>query len=127
MKKSTKPAPRSTKKPAPFQKSKGPRPDSGKSTRPKTLGASKKTGAKFFEPDPKDANTVNSIRAKLEQLQQYKRILADDGLMPDAEDKELESDLIRQLIRIEKGLSPKRPPKPTRKAKLASKASKTPE
>lgn len=73
--------------------------------------------AKNFEPDPKDANTVQTIRAKLSQIQEYKKILAEDGLMPDAEDKEMESDLIRQLIRIEKGLTPKAPFKKKKKPK----------
>jgi hypothetical protein len=70
---------------------------------------------KFFEPDPKDANTVNSIREKLNQIREYKKILAEDGIPPDAEDKALESELIKQLIRIEKGLSPKSPSKKVKK------------
>lgn len=59
-----------------------------------------------FEPDPKDANTVNSIKAKLQEIREYKKILAQDGIKPDEDDKLRESNLIKQLIRIEKGLPP---------------------
>lgn len=74
-----------------------------------------------FEVDPKDANTVNAIRMKLDQLRQYKSLLAADGQAPDADDKELESELIRQLIRIEKGLPPKKSPQKSGRAKAKAK------
>lgn len=70
-----------------------------------------------FEVDPKDANTVNSIRAKLQEIREYKKILAQDGQLPDADDKERESNLIKQLIRIEKGLPPIKPAKKKKKKK----------
>jgi hypothetical protein len=84
---------------------------------------------KNFTPDPKDLNTVKALRSKLKQLQDYKRILAEDGLFPDAEDKEMESNIIKQLIRIEKGLSPTkkvtgRDPVAERKKKLKLHAEK---
>lgn len=70
-----------------------------------------------FEVDPKDANTVNAIRAKLQEIREYKKILAQDGQLPDADDKERESNLIKQLIRIEKGLPPIKPAKKKKKKK----------
>jgi len=77
----------------------------------------KRPPTKRFEPEPKDANTVNAIRAKLALMKQYKKLLAEDGLSPDTDDKELESELIKQLIRIEKGLPPKKAPKSKKRRK----------
>ena len=65
--------------------------------------------------DPEDANLVNSIKRRLAEIKEYKRILAEDGLKPDEDDKALESDLIVQLLRVEKGLPPKKKPKPKKK------------
>lgn len=45
------------------------------------------------------------IQKKLEQLREYKRLLAEEGLVPDREDKERESRLIQQLLGIEKDQS----------------------
>lgn len=75
-----------------------------------------------FEPDPKDKNTVDAIRAKLQEIREYKRILAQDGLKPDEADKQRESDLIKQLIRIEKGLPPTKPSEKTKKKLKKKKA-----
>lgn len=79
-----------------------------------------------FEPEPKDANIVNSIRARLQQIREYKKILAADGLKPDDDDKALESDLIVQLMRIEKGLPPKKPQKKKKKPKVTEKPASKP-
>ena len=77
--------------------------------------------------DPEDANLVNSIKRRLQEIREYKRILAEDGLRPDEDDKALESDLIVQLMRIEKGLPPKKKPKPKKKkAKVGEKKVKSP-
>ena len=70
-----------------------------------------------FEVDPKDANTVNSIQAKLQEIREYKKILAQDGQLPDEADKLRESNLIKQLIRIEKGLPPIKPVKKKKRKK----------
>jgi hypothetical protein len=45
---------------------------------------------------------IKSIRAKLQDLKEYKAILAEDGLKPDEEDKRRESELIVRLLRLEK-------------------------
>ncbi|MCX6116605.1 MAG: hypothetical protein NT027_03625 [Proteobacteria bacterium] len=74
-----------------------------------------------FVPDPKDANTVNALREKLRIIQEYKKLLAKDGLYADSDDKELESNLIKQLIRIEKGLSPTKPGEGRKKVKKKKK------
>ena len=44
-------------------------------------------------------------------MKAYKGILAEEGIFPDLEDKERESRLIVQLLRLEKGLSAKVPVK----------------
>ncbi len=75
---------------------------------PKLNRNARKARDKFI-PDPKDANTVNALREKLRIIQEYKKLLAKDGLFADSADKELESNIIKQLIRIEKGLSPTKP------------------
>jgi hypothetical protein len=45
---------------------------------------------------------IKAIRAKLQDLKEYKAILAEDGLKPDEEDKRRESELIVRLLRLEK-------------------------
>jgi len=45
---------------------------------------------------------IKSIRAKLQDLKEYKAILREDGLKPDEEDKRRESELIVRLLRLEK-------------------------
>jgi hypothetical protein len=45
---------------------------------------------------------IRSIRAKLQDLKEYKAILAEDGLKADEEDKRRESELIVRLLRLEK-------------------------
>ncbi len=70
------------------------------------LNRSARAARDKFEPEPKDRNTVNALREKLRIIQEYKKLLAKDGLYADQQDKELESSLIKQLIRIEKGLPP---------------------
>ncbi len=45
---------------------------------------------------------IKSIRAKLQDLKEYKAILTEDGLKPDEEDKRRESELIIRLLRLEK-------------------------
>lgn len=42
------------------------------------------------------------IQKKLEQIRDYKRLLAEEGLVPDRADKERESRLIQQLLGLEK-------------------------
>lgn len=68
-----------------------------------------------YEVDPKDANTVNALQAKLTEIREYKKLLARDGMFPDEADKKRESDIIIQLIRIEKGLPPIKPAKKPKK------------
>lgn len=45
---------------------------------------------------------IKAIRAKLQDMKEYKAILTEDGLKPDEEDKRRESELIIQLLRLEK-------------------------
>lgn len=47
---------------------------------------------------------IAQIREKLAQIRDYKKILEEDGLEPDRADKELESELIVKLLRLEKSL-----------------------
>jgi hypothetical protein len=47
---------------------------------------------------------IARIRSRLDEIRQYKRILAEEGLQPDRADKELESELIVRLLRLEKDL-----------------------
>ena len=50
----------------------------------------------------RDAALVNNIKAKLQQIRDYKAILAEDGLKPDDADKAKESALIQTLLKMEK-------------------------
>lgn len=50
----------------------------------------------------KELGEMDRIKRKLAEIRQYKQILAEDGLKPDAEDKARESELIVRLLRIEK-------------------------
>ena len=50
----------------------------------------------------RDAALVNNIKAKLQQIRDYKAILAEDGLKPDEADKAKESALIQRLLKMEK-------------------------
>jgi hypothetical protein len=50
----------------------------------------------------KELGEVTTIKRKLAEIREYKKILAEDGLKPDAEDKARESELIVRLLRIEK-------------------------
>jgi hypothetical protein len=52
---------------------------------------------------PKEAlEKIKTIRGKLQDMKEYKAILAEDGMKPDEEDKRRESELIIQLLRLEK-------------------------
>jgi hypothetical protein len=56
---------------------------------------------------------IEAIRKRLHEIRMYKRLIAQDGLEPDQEDKRLESELIVRLLRLEKSLTPApRPKKP---------------
>jgi hypothetical protein len=48
---------------------------------------------------------MTSLRQRLEEIREYKRILIEDGIKPDAEDKMLESELIQRLLGLEKDLA----------------------
>ena len=50
----------------------------------------------------KELGEVETIKRKLAEIREYKKILAEDGLKPDLEDKARESQLIVRLLRIEK-------------------------
>ena len=51
------------------------------------------------------ASKMSSLRQRLEEIREYKRILVEDGVKPDAEDKIVESDLIQKLLGLEKDLA----------------------
>lgn len=48
---------------------------------------------------------IRMLKGKLDEMRQYKRVLEEDGLKPDASDKVLESELIVKLLRFEKMLA----------------------
>jgi hypothetical protein len=50
----------------------------------------------------KELGEMSVIKRKLQEIREYKKILAEDGLKPDQQDKERESELIVRLLRIEK-------------------------
>lgn len=50
----------------------------------------------------KELGEVMTIKRKLAEIREYKKILAEDGQKPDQEDKARESELIVRLLRIEK-------------------------
>jgi hypothetical protein len=50
----------------------------------------------------KELGEVTTIKRKLAEMREYKKILAEDGQKPDQEDKTRESELIVRLLRIEK-------------------------
>jgi len=54
---------------------------------------------------------IRRIKEKLADIRDYKRLLAETGDRPDDDDKKRESELIIQLLRLEKGLTPKAKPK----------------
>lgn len=60
---------------------------------------------------------IKSIKAKLQDMKEYKAILTADGLKPDEEDKRRESDLIVQLLRLEKQAGIRKPSQPTWRGK----------
>lgn len=60
---------------------------------------------------------IKAIRERLNEIRQYKRLIAKDGGTPDREDKRIESELIVRLLYLEKSLKPKpefpkKPPAP---------------
>jgi hypothetical protein len=56
-------------------------------------------------PRSQIASKMASLRQKLEDIREYKRILTEEGIRPDAEDKVLESELIQRLLGFEKDLA----------------------
>jgi hypothetical protein len=52
--------------------------------------------------DRETQSQINSVRRRLEEMREYKRLLALDGIEADAHDKERESLLIVRLLRLEK-------------------------
>lgn len=58
-----------------------------------------------FKVDPKDNAynmRVEQIRIRLNEMRQYKKILEEEGLKPDQDDKRIETELIRRLLWLEK-------------------------
>lgn len=48
---------------------------------------------------------INAAKRKLQEMKEYKAIMAEEGVDPDLDDKERESKIIVQLLRHEKELS----------------------
>lgn len=67
---------------------------------------------------------IRRIKEKLVDIRDYKRLLAETGDRPDEDDKRRESELIIQLLRLEKGLAPKAKPKARADGKIPSGRSK---
>lgn len=51
---------------------------------------------------------IGQIRKRLAEMRDYKRLIEADGLAPDAEDKRLETELIRRLLYLEKQINGRR-------------------
>ena len=66
---------------------------------PKKKGNSDKNRIKVL------GEKLRKICRKLEELQAYKRLVAQDGIKPDAEDKDRETQLIRLKIRHEREIA----------------------
>jgi hypothetical protein len=47
---------------------------------------------------------IAKLKRKLKEMQEYKRLIAEDGIKPDQEDKRRESELIVRLVYLEKQL-----------------------
>ncbi len=47
---------------------------------------------------------ISKLRRKLNEMQEYKRLIAEDGVKPDEADKRRESELIVKLVYLEKQL-----------------------
>lgn len=71
---------------------------------------------------------ITRIKTRLGEMKEYKRILASEGLTPDADDKIKETELIRLLLNLEKQIglgkkpwivAPPKPKMPRTKAKPA--------
>ncbi len=65
--------------------------------------------AKQLEKSPKTKqlemiSQIAKLKRKLKEMQEYKRLIAEDGVKPDHEDKRRESELIGRLIYLEKQL-----------------------
>jgi hypothetical protein len=58
---------------------------------------------------------IRRLKERLAEMKAYKVLIAEEGLFPDEEDKARESDLIVQLLRLEKGLDAKVPPRSAKK------------
>lgn len=52
---------------------------------------------------------ITKIRTQLAAMREYKRLMAIDGIAPDAEDKVRESELIVKLLYLEKQLAGPKP------------------
>lgn len=65
----------------------------------------------LLPPNPDRDEKIRRIRRRLQEIKSYKQLLAREGQQPDRADKERESELIIQLLRLEKGLSAKPIPK----------------
>lgn len=50
----------------------------------------------------KNSSKLSRLKRKLEEFQACKRLLLEEGILPNADDKIRESDLIRQILRLEK-------------------------
>ncbi len=58
---------------------------------------------------------IRRLKERLAEMKAYKQLIAEEGLFPDEEDKARESDMIVQLLRLEKGLDAKVPPRSAKK------------
>ncbi len=86
------------------------RPSSAKPGKKKIRSKTPKNEGERDEASLPQHPALKKIYEELNTLKEYKRLLAASGLSPTQEDKEHESDLIIQLKRIEKGLTPKKIP-----------------
>lgn len=87
------------KKPGPQGKKPGPQ--------GKTFGGKRPFNRKKVNPADNVFNMrVEQIKIRLDELRQYKRILAEEGLEPDQDDKRVETELIRRLLWLEKQQDP---------------------
>ena len=97
-----------------------------------TKSKSKKTSKKKSNPTvdkpqllaAESAAKIRRIKTKLAEMKEYKLILAESGMQPDEADKIRESELIVQLLRLEKGKTEKAAPVKKKKKKKKASAKK---
>ncbi len=64
----------------------------------------RKTGPRVDPVTNALTSQIASVRRRLQEIKEYKKVIATEGLVPDVDDKRRESELIIRLLRLEKNL-----------------------